>query len=89
MSMREGETVAGRRENRGLWRNSSPTMTPAACLPLKRLCREATEKALKLWAGEESLANAFLNKVEHRSVAGQLHFKLFHSSIKQTALTSV
>lgn len=55
----------------------------------KTTARKLLEKALEVWAQEKSLANAFLNKMEHRSVAGQRHLKLFHSSRKQTTLTSV
>lgn len=51
--------------------------------------RKLLKKALKLWAQEKSLADAFLNKMEHRSVARQLYLKWFYSRIKQTALTSV
>lgn len=42
----------------------------------------------KLWNCEprkkKSLANAFLNQIEQRSVAGKLHLKWLHPSIKRT-----
>lgn len=85
------ETMAGRREHRKLWRHSNSTVTSAASLPLNETTARklAIAKSFEIVSPGKSLANAFFNKMEDRSVAGQLHLKLLHSSIKQTTLTLV